>query len=99
MTNTLSLETKRNIIDENLREVFKNHLCGNYIDLTDVDMRFGIVEWTIYDYNNGNFRMVAYTEVGEYSLQYDFDFTFDENLQDFYEGLVEYCLSMDSVGV
>lgn len=85
MITKLTLEEKQNIIKTNMDELMRNHLCGNYFDFTDINC--GCTEWIIC---NDTFRMIAFTEYGTYSQDYDFDYSFDSNLQAFYEELREF---------
>ena len=87
----LTTEEKQNILMNGFNECMRNHLCGNYISVADIEgLETTDIEWEI-DIKDKEFMgFKAITEFGDYSLEYDFDFSFDENLQTFYEGLVNF---------
>ena len=87
MIDTLSLEEKKRILSEGLERCMQNHTCGNYFDMSDIKgLENSDIEWWVnFDY----FRLMAFTEdFGSFSMDYDFDYSFDCNLEEFYEQLV-----------
>lgn len=79
---------KKLILLNGFIECLKNHLCGNYISMSDVDgLDNSDIEWFV---NTDTLQLVAFTEFGTYHHQYDFDFSFDENLNTFIDGLREF---------
>ena len=72
-------------------ECMKHHLCGNYISMSDVDgLENSDIEWFV---NTDSLQMVALTDFGTFHHQYDYDFSFDENLNTFIEGLQDFLMS------
>ena len=81
---------KQQILTDGFNECIKNHLCGNYIGMSDVEgLECTDIEWCI---NTDKLQMIAFTEFGTYHYDYDFDFDFDSNLNTFVEGLQGYLI-------
>ena len=88
MITELSLEEQKQVLENGFNECMKNHLCGNYFNMSDIDgLEYSDIEWFA---NTDNMQLVAFTEFGTYHMDYDFDFSFDSNLQEFYSELVEF---------
>lgn len=77
------IEDKKQYLKDKFAEVMKNHLCGNYISIDEnID-----VEWyTNYDTES----FIALTEYGTYTHKYDWDFSYDSNLEAFIEDLFQF---------
>ena len=87
----LTLEQKQQILMNGFDECMKHHLCGNYISMSDVDgLEDSDIEWFV---NTDSLQMVALTEFGTFHHQYDYDFSFDDNLNTFVEGLQDFLMS------
>ena len=87
----LTLEEKQQILTNEFDECMKHHLCGNYINMSNVEgLDNSDIEWFV---NTDNLQMVALTEFGTYHHQYDYDFSFDDNLNTFVEGLQDFLLN------
>ena len=87
----LTLEQKQQILMNGFDECMKHHLCGNYISMSDVDgLEDSDIEWFV---NTDSLQMVALTDFGTFHHQYDYDFSFDENLNTFIEGLQDFLMS------
>ena len=87
----LTLEEKQQILTNGFDECMKHHLCGNYISMSDIEgLEDSDIEWFV---NTDSLQMVALTEFGSYHHQYDYDFSFDENLNTFVEGLQDFLMS------
>lgn len=87
-TTDLTTEQKQQILINGFNDCMKHHLCGNYISMSDVEgLEFSDIEWFV---NTDRLQMVALTEFGTYHHQYDYDFSFDSNLNTFVEGLQEF---------
>lgn len=82
----ISKEERKEFLEKKFQEVMKNHLCGNYISIDDDTT----VEWFT-NYNTEQF--IALTEYGSYHHQYDFDFSYDSNLETFVENVINFVLS------
>jgi hypothetical protein len=79
-------EEKQAHLHEMWDETMKNHLCGNYIGIDDNTT----VEWFV-NYEQESF--VAFTEYGSYTHHYDWDFSWDSNLETFVEDVIQFILS------
>ena len=87
----LTLEQKQQILMNGFDECMKHHLCGNYISMSDVDgLEDSDIEWFV---NTDSLQMVALTDFGTFHHQYDYDFSFDDNLNTFVEGLQDFLMS------
>ena len=87
----LTTEQKQQILTVGFNDCMKHHLCGNYISMSDVEGLEGLsIEWFV---NTDSLQMVALTEFGTYHHQYDYDFSFDDNLNTFVEGLQEFLMN------
>lgn len=87
----LTLEQKQQILTNGFDECMKHHLCGNYISMSDVDgLDNPDIEWFV---NTDSLQMVALTDFGTYHHQYDYDFSFDDNLNTFVKGLQDFLLN------
>ena len=87
----LTLEQKQQILTNGFDECMKHHLCGNYISMSDIDgLEDSDIEWFV---NTDSLQMVALTEFGTFHHQYDYDFSFDENLNIFVDGLREFLIN------
>lgn len=85
----------RREIQEGYEECMRNHTCGNYISMSDVEgLEHSDIEWF---YNSS--QLIAYTEFGTYHYDYDVDFSFDDNLFSFVDELREYLMKQVAVGV
>ena len=88
MTTDLTTEQKQQILTDGFNDCMKHHTCGNYISMSDVEgLESSDIEWYV---NTDSLQMVAITEFGTYHHQYDYDFSFDSNLNTFVEGLQEF---------
>ena len=77
------IKDKKQYLKEKFKEVMKNHLCGNYISIDDSTD----IEWfTNYDTE----QFIALTEFGSYHHQYNWDYSYDSNLETFIEGLFQF---------
>ena len=82
---------KAQILLNGFNECMKHHTCGNYISMSDVEgLESTDIEWYV---NTESSQLIAFTEFGTYHHQYDFDFSFDDNLNTFVEGLQEFLIS------
>ena len=87
----LALEQKQQILTNGFDDCMKHHLCGNYISMSDVDgLDNSDIEWFV---NTDSLQMVALTDFGTYHHQYDYDFSFDDNLNTFVEGLQDFLVN------
>ena len=87
----LTTEQKQQILRNGFNDCMRYHLCGNYISMSDIEgLEPTNIEWFI---NTDKLQMVAITELGTYHHDYDFYFSFDENLNTFVEGLQEFLIS------
>lgn len=87
----LTIRQKQQILLNGFNDCMKYHLCGNYISMSDVEgLELTDIEWFI---NTDKLQMVALTEFGTYHHQYDYYFSFDENLNTFVEGLREFLIN------
>ena len=87
----LTLEEKQQVLMNGFDECMKHHLCGNYISMSDVDgLEDSDIEWFV---NTDSLQMVALTDFGTFHHQYDYDFSFDENLNTFVEGLQDFLMN------
>ena len=90
-TSELTTEQKQRILLNGFNDCKKYHLCGNYISMSDIEgLESTDIEWLIH---TDELQMVALTEFGSYHYDYDFYFSFDENLNTFVEGLQEFLIS------
>ena len=88
MTTDLTIDQKKQILTDGFNDCMKHHICGNYISMSDVEgLESSDIEWFV---NADSLQMVAITEFGAYHRQYDYDFSFDSNLNTFVEGLQEF---------
>jgi len=86
----ISCKEKINILNQGLKNVLKNHLCGNYLRLNSVDTQWGI--------NNRPYChkiwIDVYKSVGEFDkrieIKYNYDESFNNNLCKLYETAQEY---------
>ena len=79
------------ILLNGFNECMKHHTCGNYISMPDVEgLESTDIEWYV---NTESSQLIAFTEFGTYHHQYDFDFSFDSNLNTFVEGLQEFLIN------
>ena len=94
----LTIEQKQQILTNGFDECMKHHLCGNYISMSDIEgLEDSDIEWFV---NTDSLQMVALTEFGTFHHQYDYDFSFDENLNTFVEGLQDFLMSeIDNTGM
>ena len=91
MTTDLTTEQKQQILNNGFDECMKHHTCGNYISMSDVaGLESPNIEWYV---NTDSLQMVALTEFGTFHHQYDYDFSFDDNLNTFVEGLQEFLMN------
>lgn len=82
---------KAQILLNGFNECMKHHTCGNYINMSDVEgLESTDIEWLV---NTDALLMVALTEFGTYNHKYDYDFSFDSNLNTFVEGLQEFLMN------
>ena len=85
--------TNANVLKQGFEECLRNHLCGNNISFHDeqdiIKMDCYDIEWTVDEERE---VFIAFTEFGTFSQPYDFDFSFDENLQAFYEELRDFLI-------
>lgn len=87
----LTIEQKQQILTNGFDECMKHHLCGNYISMSDIEgLEDSDIEWFV---NTDSLQMVALTEFGTFHHQYDYDFSFDENLNTFVEGLQDFLMN------
>ena len=79
------------ILLNGFNECLKRHTCGNYISMPDVEgLESTDIEWYV---NTESSQLIAFTEFGTYHHQYDYDFSFDENLNAFVEGLQDFLMN------
>lgn len=84
----MNIKEKQMILINGFNECMKNHLCGNYISMSDIEnLECADIQWHV---NTNKLQMVALTEFGSYHHDYDYDFNFDSNLNTFIEGLQEF---------
>lgn len=84
----MNMKEKQMILINGFDECMKNHLCGNYISMSDIEnLEYTDIQWHV---NTNELQMVALTEFGSYHHNYDYDFNFDSNLNAFVEGLQEF---------
>lgn len=85
----------RREIQEGYEECMRNHTCGNYINVSDIEgLNWHDIEWF---YNSS--QLIAFTEFGNFYHDYDMEFDFDDNLMHFVNGLREYLMKQVAVGV
>lgn len=85
------MEKKQQVLMNGFDECMKHHLCGNYISMSDIEgLESSDIEWFV---NTDSLQMVALTEFGSFHHQYDYDFSFDENLNTFVEGLQDFLMN------
>ena len=83
--------TIEQILMNGFDECMKHHLCGNYIRMSDIEgLEDSDIEWFV---NTDSLQMVALTDFGTFHHQYDYDFSFDDNLNTFVEGLQDFLMS------
>ena len=79
------------ILLNGFNECLKHHTCGDYISMSDVEgLDSTDITWYV---NTNSSQLIAFTEFGTYHHQYDFDFSFDENLNIFVDGLREFLIN------
>ena len=79
------------ILLNGFNECLKHHTCGDYISMSDVEgLDSTDITWYV---NTNSSQLIAFTEFGTYHHQYDFDFSFDENLNIFVGGLREFLIN------
>lgn len=82
-------------IREGYVKCMRNHTCGNYINMSDVEgLKCSDIEWSYMKE-----QLIAYTEFGTYHYDYDVDFSFDDNLFSFVDELREHLMKQVAVGV
>ena len=87
----LTIKEKQQILTNGFDDCMKHHLCGNYISMSDIDgLDNSDIEWFV---NTDSLQMVALTDFGTYHHQYDYDFSFDDNLNVFVEGLQDFLVN------
>ena len=87
-TTNLTTEQKQQILTDGFYNCMKHCICGNYISMSDVEgLENSDIVWSV---NTDSLQMVALTEFGAYHHQYDYDFSFDSNLNTFVEGLQDF---------
>ena len=87
----LTLEEKQQVLMNGFDECMKHHLCGNYISMSDIEgLEDSDIEWFV---NTDSLQMVALTDFGTFHHQYDYDFSFDDNLNTFVEGLQDFLMN------
>ena len=87
----LTLEQKQQILTNGFDDCMKHHLCGNYISMSDINgLDSSDIEWFV---NTDSLQMVALTDFGTFHHQYDYDFSFDDNLNTFVEGLQDFLVN------
>ena len=87
----LTLEEKQQILMNGFDDCMKHHLCGNYISMSDIEgLEDSDIEWFV---NTDSLQMVALTDFGTFHHQYDYDFSFDDNLNTFVEGLQDFLMN------
>lgn len=85
------MEKKQQVLMNGFDECMKHHLYGNYISMSDIEgLESSDIEWFV---NTDSLQMVALTEFGSFHHQYDYDFSFDENLNTFVEGLQDFLMN------
>lgn len=85
------MKKKQQVLMNGFDECMKHHLCGNYISMSDIEgLESSDIEWFV---NTDSLQMVALTEFGSFHHQYDYDFSFDENLNTFVEGLQDFLMN------
>ena len=90
-TTDLTTEQKQQILTNGFNECMITYRCGNYISMSYVEgLESSDIEWYV---NTDSLQMVALTEFGTYHHQYDYDFSFDSNLNTFVEGLQEFLMN------
>ena len=88
---TMTDLTIEQILTNGFHECMKHHLCSNYISMSDIEgLEDSDIEWFV---NTDSLQMVALTDFGTFHHQYDYDFSFDENLNTFIEGLQDFLMS------
>ena len=79
------------ILLNGFNEGMKHHTCGNYISMSDVEgLESTDIEWYV---NTESAQLLAFTESGTSHHQYEYDFSFDSNLNTFVEGLQEFLIN------
>ena len=87
----ITAKQKQQILTNGFNDCMKHHTCGNYISMSNVEgLESPDIEWFV---NTDSLQMVALTEFGTYHHQYDYDFSFDDNLNAFVDGLQEFLIS------
>lgn len=82
---------KEQVLIDGFNECMKNHLCGNYLNFSDVEgLECSDIEWQV---DTDKLSFIAYTEFGTYRHDYDYDFNFDQNLEGFVEGIRDFLLN------
>lgn len=87
-TTNLTTKQKQQILTDGFNDCMRTCICGNYISMSDVEgLESSDIQWYV---NTDSLQMVALTEFGTYHHEYDYDFSFDSNLNTFVEGLQEF---------
>ena len=90
-TTDLTTEQKQQILTDGFNDCMKHHLCGNYISMSDVEgLESSNIEWFV---NTDSLQIVALTEFRTYHHQDDYDFSVDDKLNTFVEGLQEFLMN------
>ena len=90
-TTNLTTGQKQQILTSGFNDCMKHHSCGNYISMSDVEgLESSDIEWFV---NADRLEMVALTEFGTYHYRYNYDFSFDDNLNTFVEELQEFLIN------
>lgn len=79
----MNKEQRKEYLEKMFTEVMNHHTCGNYIGIEDDDD----IEWYT---NSDDETFVAFTKYGTYHYHYDWDFSYDANLQAFVEDVIEF---------
>lgn len=89
MITNYTLKEKQEIINANMESLKKNHLCYNYIEIDNISDDTILIEWDLGNMDD-RFTFIAFTEYGTCHHDYDFNYSFDENLNTFYEVLYDF---------
>lgn len=84
----LDTDDKKAILEGGFNKCMENHLCGNYFNVSDIEgLECSDIEWNV---DLDNFKLYAFTDFGSYSVYFNFDYSFDENLNSFFEDLQDF---------
>lgn len=84
----MNTNTKKQILEKGFDACMQNHLCGNYISMSDIQgLESSDIEWRV---DSEKSAFIAFTEYGTYSYNYDFDSSFDDNLASFVDELRDF---------